>query len=190
MRHRIDKCVIALAFAMAGAASPAAAYDRPDIWRGFYVGVAGGYGALSDADLSGGLAGIHAGYNWQWGAMVVGIEGDYSFSNIGNTWSESWLGTTIKVEASIDQLWTTRARIGFLPMPDLLIYATAGYSGATVSVKASVGGYSTKASISGDGGTVVGAGVEYAFTGNLLARAEALAVEELVVARGGVSYKF
>lgn len=194
MSDWIDKRAMILALALAGGTmtvgAPAAAYDRPDIWRGFYVGVTGGYGVLQDTDLSGGLAGIHAGYNWQLGSVVIGLEADYAFANVGASWSESFFGTTVKYDVSIDQIWTTRARVGFLATPQLLIYATGGYAGAVVSAKASVAGYSYKASAAGDGGGVIGGGAEYAFTGNWLGRAEALAIEELVVVRGGLSYKF
>src|ERR1700722_12732699 len=68
-------------------------------WSGFYVGVFGGYGygnhnlnnATGPAGFAnftenysseGGLGGIEAGYNYQTGNIVLGVEGDYSWSDI------------------------------------------------------------------------------------------------------------
>ena len=69
-------------------------------WTGFYIGAQGGYGwGSSDEvffngantaafigtqkyDVDGGFAGGVVGYNWQTGAFVLGIEGDYHWSDI------------------------------------------------------------------------------------------------------------
>ena len=48
-------------------------------WSGFYLGAMGGY-AQENSDgigtLSGGFAGGTAGYNWQMGNIVLGLEAD------------------------------------------------------------------------------------------------------------------
>ena len=59
-------------------------------WTGFYVGINGGgawgssdwSGFASDNDVSGGMVGVTAGYNWQSGQWVFGLEGDIDWSNI------------------------------------------------------------------------------------------------------------
>ena len=59
-------------------------------WSGFYVGLNGGGGWGhsywdSSADrigLSGGLAGGTAGYNWQIGNAVLGLEGDIDWAHL------------------------------------------------------------------------------------------------------------
>lgn len=69
-------------------------------WTGFYIGVQGGGGwgtsketffnapntpafaGTQNYDISGGMAGGVAGYNWQMGSWVFGVEGDYNWSNI------------------------------------------------------------------------------------------------------------
>jgi outer membrane immunogenic protein len=50
-----------------------------DNWAGFYIGAMGGYGKENTSDvgaLSGDLAGGTAGYNWQTGSVVLGLEAD------------------------------------------------------------------------------------------------------------------
>src|ERR1700730_7415363 len=61
-------------------------------WTGFYIGLHGGYGwgrapfpetffdpiVLGGIDSKGGVFGAHAGYNWQFGHIVTGLEVDMS----------------------------------------------------------------------------------------------------------------
>ena len=65
-------------------------------WTGFYLGIEGGAGWGSSKhstaaiavdfsgtfDVNGGIVGGTAGYNWQTGLFVFGIEGDLSSSSI------------------------------------------------------------------------------------------------------------
>jgi len=55
-------------------------------WAGFYIGIHGGYGwgdtsfdnfTGDNAKPKGGLFGGHAGYNWQYGNVVTGLEADF-----------------------------------------------------------------------------------------------------------------
>ncbi len=96
----------------------------PSTWSGFYAGghLGGAINqrAFSIQDLSGGdlslpspsedqiLIGLHGGYNWQVQQIVLGIEGDVSFSNDAN------------------YLASIRGRLGFAPWDRLLLYGTAG----------------------------------------------------------------
>ena len=88
--------LIALGIAPAAAAdlakrpytkAPAAAIAINN-WTGFYLGAMGGY-AQEDADafgtISGGFAGGTAGYNWQTGNIVLGLEADAAWADIGAT---------------------------------------------------------------------------------------------------------
>ena len=54
------------------------------------------------------LIGLHGGYNWQVQQIVLGVEGDVSFSNDAN------------------YLASIRGRLGFAPWDRLLLYGTAG----------------------------------------------------------------
>src|SRR5215470_2402049 len=74
----------------------APAYKAPPVilseWAGFYIGVNGGYSwgdFKNDAGFSekpkGGLVGGHAGYNWQYGSVVAGVEVDFDGADIKET---------------------------------------------------------------------------------------------------------
>src|SRR5262245_30185192 len=77
-------------------------------WKGFYIGVNGGYGwsngtvtetpfqsfaapffvvpgGTANSKLQGALFGVHGGYNWQSGALVLGVEGDFDGAGINNS---------------------------------------------------------------------------------------------------------
>jgi outer membrane immunogenic protein len=170
-------------------------------WTGFYIGAQVGYAWGDDEDNFpanalvfngvtyepfdsgfGGdndsfLAGVHAGYNYQFGSIVVGIEGDVEglfgddedeFDNIvysapGVPATFAFSGNTLDWQGSI------RARVGFA-FDRAMIYATGGFAFGGVS-----GGFSSALIDNGDDtitGWTLGAGVEYAFTNNLTTRLE------------------
>jgi len=122
-------------------------------WSGFYVGATAGYGwsddsaslsALSsifvdpaipasiDADSRGWLWGAYAGYNHQRGNLVFGFEGDISHSDISGSGSITinqpfpFITGTTDHEQDLKWFGTLRARVGILPTPRLLVYATGG----------------------------------------------------------------
>ncbi|MBM6584107.1 porin family protein [Microvirga sp. BT689] len=175
-------------------AAPAPIYAPVPVftWTGFYVGAQVGYGwNANDNDIvlpsgfvvqsgdfgdsgDGFLAGVHAGYNYQLGSFVIGVEGDVEgvfgdddddlvivgpdgvvFTNYG------FAGNALDWQGSI------RARAGFA-FDRALIYATGGFAFAGVS-----GSFGLLDS--GDDnltGWTLGAGIEYAFTNNLTTRLE------------------
>ncbi len=153
----------------------------PFTWTGFYVGLnAGGIwssgsrqasifdpnagvdGGFLNAEFPGGLGngqagfigGGQAGYNWQTGAFVLGVETDFqgttlskSFNNVGVPFAGAGVPAllagdflSVNGKASLDWLGTTRARLGFVATPDnrLLIYATGGvaYGGGSSNFSA------------------------------------------------------
>src|ERR1700745_587048 len=72
--------------------APAAVYAPVFNWAGFYIGINGGGGfgsstwdSTGSRDVSGGVIGGTAGYNFQFGQVVVGIEGDVDWSGINGT---------------------------------------------------------------------------------------------------------
>ncbi len=99
---------------------------------------------------SGAIGGGFAGYNWQSGQLVYGVEVDVQLaSNKDNGNSSSSvpisgfpansIASTTSVSQELSFLSTLRGRFGFLTSPDLLIYGTGGLA---------VGGAKTKANTS------------------------------------------
>ncbi|QWG22985.1 hypothetical protein KMZ93_24055 [Bradyrhizobium sediminis] len=123
-------------------------------WAGFYLGVHGGYGwkhddfSRSEAEFffttpppsldgvrsQGGVFGAHAGYNWQFGRVVTGLEFDFSATDIkgSNGVSEVFVapGTTVSSSDTLGEnvryLGSARTRLGWLPTDKVLLYGTAG----------------------------------------------------------------
>jgi outer membrane immunogenic protein len=154
------------------AATPA--YD----WSGFYLGINGGGGwghSTWDANAtgirtSGGMVGGTAGYNWQLGSAVLGLEGDIDWANLkgtstsplcplGCSTSDSWLGTV-------------RGRAGYA-FGGVLPYVTGGL--AVGDIRAATPGFAGASNT--NAGWTVGGGVEFALPGNWSAKAEYLHVD-------------
>jgi outer membrane immunogenic protein len=209
-------------------------------WSGFYIGIHGGYGwghtsidrpaffdddvrlGSLDASPKGGVFGGHAGYNWQYGAVVTGLEVDYSGADIKTS---GVVGTfpvfrdcdcapgtgTISRSVKFDQLASARARLGYVVLPNLLAYGTAGLAWGHSEITGTISDGFNSASGSADAnsfGWVAGGGVEYKLWEHVVVRGEYLhydfakttysfpvvggvsASSTVDVARGGVSYKF
>ena len=200
-------------FGFAGAASAAdlpvrAAPPAPIIaavpvftWTGFYVGVNAGYGWNAndsivvnglrfDLDDEGGfVGGAQAGYNYQIGSFVVGLEGDIQYADFGGDDRFDFDGDGILDDDFNTSDWfgTVRARAG-VAFDRALIYATGGFAFADNAT-----------------GWTVGGGLEYAFTNNLSAKIEGLYVNldqddnnffaidndaEFGVVRAGLNFRF
>jgi outer membrane immunogenic protein len=178
-------------------------------WAGFYIGVNGGYGwgdFKNDGGLTekpkGGLVGGHAGYNWQYGSVVAGVEVDFDGADIKDTKPAS-IGVGVAavpgtVATKFDELATARARLGYLVLPNLLAYGTAGPGWGHSEVDAVSANGASNVGATNFGWTA-GAGLEYKFYGNFTARAEYLHYDfgkqdlnrtTIDTVRGGLSYKF
>lgn len=107
---------------------------RLERWTGLYLGGALGYGmgtadvtggsGMFDLDTDGTVATLFAGYNWQAGSAVFGLEAD-----IGTGWIDdaSGFGPAL-VSQELNMLGSLRARAGFLVSPAFLVYGTAGFA--------------------------------------------------------------
>lgn len=142
--------------------APAAAYAVAPVftWTGFYLGANAGYGwgeADYSSDIDGFAGGIQAGYNYQLsGPIVIGVEADIQYSNIGSGVFE------------LDYFGTVRARAGFA-VDQFLLFGTAGFAYGR--------GTYELAGLSNDQtnmGWTVGAGAEYAIDMNWSVKAEYL----------------
>ena len=115
------------------------------------------------------MVGGTAGYNYQFGQTVVGIEGDIDWSNIrGNTNAACALGC----ETRNTWLSTVRGRVGFA-WDRFLPYVTAGVAFGDVEARTPgfAGASDTRV------GWTAGGGVEYAITNNLSGKVEYLYVD-------------
>jgi outer membrane immunogenic protein len=146
-------------------------------WTGFYIGANGGggwgYSRWQTPDhigLSGGQAGGTAGYNWQTGNVVLGIEGDLDWSNLKGTATS----TLCPNGCSTSDTWlsTVRGRVGY-SFDRIMPYVTGGL--AVGDIRASTPGFSGDSST--NAGWTVGGGVEFALPGNWTAKAEYLHVD-------------
>jgi len=123
---------------------------------------------------SGVAAGGHLGFNYQFSEFIVaGVEGDLEGSTVHNYAFAYGSGFgPYSVETYSNLRASARARLGYA-VGHWLLYATAGGAWANFSTSRSfVTGGNLDGSNYTPGGWTLGAGVEYAFMGNLSARLE------------------
>jgi outer membrane immunogenic protein len=197
------------------APSPAPILATPFSWNGFYAGLHAGYGwtlgdvagihYLSDpaflvgpvgrVEPEGFLGGAQAGYNLQYGNLVFGVEGDFSFTGRSETargfiFNPSEIGEAHNgspnylIHTRENWFGSVRGRVG-IAADRALFYFTGGvgFTDVRYSLRDSfiflhprfgftgAGSGSAKATRAG---WVAGGGVEYAFTDNFTARLEGL----------------
>ncbi len=131
---------------------------------------------IASQSTSGWLGGFQAGYNWQTGPIVLGIEGDYDFANIqGNT------ACFIVFNCNVKQNWVAdfTGRVGVAPIEKLLMYVKGGiawagdkYSfGNSITAGGATFALNANASTTRTGG-LLGMGLEYAFLPHWSAKIE------------------
>src|SRR5262249_24234616 len=114
-----------------------------ETWAGPYIGIIGGAvrhdSSFRDSDCSfscrmwdlhdtGGTFGGVAGWNWQHGSFVYGLEGDWSWvgaktSDTRNTFNQ--FNSPLTQSADVNWLATVRGRVG-LAFDATLVYVTGG----------------------------------------------------------------
>lgn len=149
----------------------APAYDWSGLYAGLQVGHRWGGGYRDQFNdfyaTNGVVAGPYLGYNWQFSKVVVGLEGDWSFT----TNSLSSTDFPAGFSARLNGFGTLRGRLGVAVFDRVLAYATAGAVIANQSYNP-IAGRATRTHL----GWTAGAGVEAAVTVSLVARAEYLYV--------------
>ncbi|TGQ27322.1 outer membrane protein, partial [Mesorhizobium sp. M00.F.Ca.ET.216.01.1.1] len=123
---------------------------------------------FADISASGFLGGVQAGYNWQSGQMVYGIEADFQASDVKAT-SSIFFGPPL--ETKVEWFGTVRARIGYTPVDRFMVYGTGGLAYGKVKTElqfAGIDSSKTKA------GWTVGGGAEYAINSNWSLKSEYL----------------
>jgi outer membrane immunogenic protein len=173
-------------------------------WSGFYAGAQVGYAWAGDQtridipgfpftfygpnqDASGAVGGAHAGYNFQTGLAVFGVEGDLEWAGIqGETrlsGSSGFPGYSITSSLDVAFQGSVRGRLGFALLDRMMVYGTAGLAFANVentysatlppgNIFGAPAGTSTSKFDETRWGWTVGAGLEYAIMSNWTARLE------------------
>ncbi len=181
-------------------AAPIAALSAPGYnWSGFYIGAHGGYGwgttqdvtnaGAAERSLKGGFGGVQAGYNWQTGPIVFGLEADVSYGSVSNSWGGTNQFDPYYGKDSQNLFGTARGRIGYA-FDRTLIYATGGLAWA--QNEHGFGCDATRVTVTNgcqnrpggqaffvkqspvDIGYVVGGGIEHAISNNWSIKAEYL----------------
>ena len=155
-----------------------------------------------DMTNTGWEAGGQLGCNGQWGAVVVGLEGDWQWTHLGtsadaahaafpNVGNPLFTDPAHTEHVDVTQRWfaTARARAGFTPWERVLVYATGGIAWAnyqsTIAVNFATvplgflsqpfnGAMHGGSATTTQVGPVVGGGVEWAITNNWTVKAEYL----------------
>jgi outer membrane immunogenic protein len=148
-------------------------------------------------NLNGGVFGGQAGYNWQSGSFVFGVEGDIQWSGEkGNTGFACNLAAclptaiqpggaqavTATLAQKIDWFATLRGRLGVTVTPTVLLYATGGLAYGDVKSTGAINAFNgggqpvagAYAFSSATAGWVVGAGIEGQLVGNWTGKLEYL----------------
>ncbi len=207
---------LAMVFSVSSAQAGGSLKDPyPSIWQGFYFGghiggvtrdealldalgldgAEGGSVIINnevrvdvdvDDDASGFAGGIHAGYNFQKGNLVYGIEGDITWTD-----SEESIGVAItdleddvtvngSLSLNMNYLASLRGRLGYATNTTL-VYVTGGIAWTELELEASLGASAGDIAVGiSDSesetftGYVIGGGAEYKFTDNLSMRGEVL----------------
>jgi outer membrane immunogenic protein len=182
-------------------------------WGGGYIGINGGYAfgqsewgsdplnpsgnsSTGNFHVNGGLVGATIGVSGQWGAWVLGVEGDFDWQGLSGSGSSSFctslitsttpntrnfVGDTIIINAppaglscktASNWLGTLRARFGYA-WDRVLVYGTAGGAGANVETALTGLPYQNNAEF----GWTVGGGVEVALAENWTFKVEYLFVD-------------
>ncbi len=235
-RVALSLCLFFIAVTAAGVSPASAQYAPPPPpvlvvvapWNGGYVGlnagVAGGADAITSTSTGfiaisgsgtmtafGGTGGLLAGYNWQIGSWVVGVEGDLSYLHVQGSQDMTATNLTFVTEHdSFETNWlaTLRGRFGYAS-GNWLFYVTGGaafgdhkYNGTVQTF-----GFANPSGSVTKGGWAIGLGTEWMFAPNWTAKIEYLAAglgtetfnDNLVsvnarlaedMIRFGVNYKF
>jgi outer membrane immunogenic protein len=155
-------------------------------WSGFYLGANGGWGSNRDCrtdsvvgtafgchNATGGVAGGQAGYRWQTGAWVFGLEAQGDWASLTGT-NQSLASALFTVRSKMDAFGLFTGQVGYA-WNNALIYVKGGaavtdtrYDTIANATNAVVGsaGYNT------NWGATAGAGLEYGFAPNWSAAVE------------------
>lgn len=146
-----------------------------EAWSGFYLGGFGLYGQGSarqempgfeqSIGTNGWGGGVTAGYNWQWGPLVAGLNGSASWMDVRGSLAHTSFGIPTVDSARLSSLATLGGRLG-LALGPVLLYGQAGGAYGTVHAGSGFdfGGFYQSNQKQGAAGHYWGGGLEYRLT--------------------------
>jgi outer membrane immunogenic protein len=181
-------------------------------WAGYYGGLNAGWGWVKDpVDLgaapgfaaviavgqtplsvpleqNGFIGGGQVGYNWQSGVFVTGLEADFQGSNLRGSGSFFYTGPAFpvltNVNSELDWFGTFRGRVGFTPIPTVLLFATGGLAygqiksnTSQVAITAPAAGNFHGSASDTNAGWTIGGGAEWAILPRWTVKAEYLHID-------------
>ncbi len=162
---------------------PSKDYNWTGPYAGAYAGAAKGSmrwtqpGGGSEPDYAGYLAGGQAGYNYQIGQLVLGVEADAGASNARGGKACTDNPNAYSCDTDIGALGAVTGRLGFA-WGRALFYAKGGWAfgevtaGTKLNYHASVSGLEPASSTMWENGWTAGGGMEFALTDRWSAKAE------------------
>src|SRR5579862_8809417 len=178
-----------------GTPPPAPYYKAPFVapqfsWTGIYIGGDGGYGWGTSSGTSansvgtfpvpysynveGPLAGGFVGGNYQINQIVIGAEADWQWANLtGNSGTIAAVGGPYTVSSTVEDYGSLRGRLGFA-VDHWLFFGTGGWAWGSWNTSYAFTGTAPffTNGVNSHSGWTAGAGVEYAFTNNIIGRLE------------------
>lgn len=163
-----------LATLLAGTVAAPAFAQEASPFTGFRLEAIGGYDALKsgerddgvdtsenegDETIEGAVFGLGAGYDFDLGGVVAGIEGEYTESTGDQEADESLDGVNFSSNVETGRDIYVGGRLGFRAGPSTLIYAKGGYTNTSIEAGFETAGDRFELDTNVDGWRV-GAGVE------------------------------
>lgn len=151
---------------------PAAPMEEAPVistWGGAYLGAYGNYSfsghgdvaaTANSVDLNGFGGGAFAGYNYDFGGVVAGVEGDLGYHDIHGA------NAGVAVDGGVGG--SLRARLGYAVSPGIMPYVTAGGAAQRVEVTNAAAVSETNTHL----GWTAGAGLDVKVTDNVFLRGE------------------
>jgi outer membrane immunogenic protein len=162
--------------------------QAPYDWTGLYIGLNAGYAGAKVADtvsgggldgsgsvrMPAGIGGAQIGYNYQFGAMVIGFEADFD-GTMATKSSATIVGAAGVTNGNVQIPWiaTLRGRLGYA-FDRFLVYATAGAAATQLNATFNAGAVGSSNTANTAGAWTVGGGVEAGITQNFSVRLEYL----------------
>jgi outer membrane immunogenic protein len=160
-----------------GYAAPKIAYERPADWGGFYFGVHSGYqwssigGSFSNGgsgtfgvDYDTWVVGGHIGYQYQFGLIVLGVEGNWDSMFRDKPGNTTCPNVALNCNVAVDDVLSIGGRVG-LAQGHWMPYLTGGYANAALhyntSLKTPFPFLSTEEARTRNGGWYIGGGFDW-----------------------------